>query len=167
MNNKTFLAVAAVLSLALMAPSSQAGGLFKKKDSAEKEQSAAEQDKSQKWEADYIRRNIVRGKTTMDDIRAIWGRPTDVAYDGDGIETWWYEREKSGARGVLTKLRRVASPFTGDAARAVRKTDNAVDTVDQGRDLSREATDKNAVINHITLNFDEKGVVSEVTFNNW
>lgn len=165
MNNKMLLGVAIALSLALVSPPSDAGGLFRKKDAAEKEQATQdEQQKSERWEAAFIKRNIVPGKTSMDDIKGIWGRPDSVDSGGNS-EVWWFYREESGARGVLTKLRRAAGPFTGTVPRAIRGADNTVDTVEQGRDVKRSANDETAIINSITVFFDENGIVSEMNFN--
>lgn len=165
MNNKILLGAAVLLSLGLMSPPSEAGGLFRKKDPAEKERAAAEeQAKAQKWEAAYIKRTIIPGKTSMADIKGIWGRPSSTDNTGN-TEVWWFYREDSGARGLVTKLRRAASPFSGTAPRAIRGTDNAIDTVDHGRDIKRDANDETGIINSITVFFDEKGIVSEMSFN--
>ena len=166
MNNKILLGAAVLLSMGLMSPPSEAGGLFRKKDPAEKEQAAAEeQAKAQKWEAAYIKRTITPGKTSMADIKDIWGRPSSTNSNGNS-EIWWFYREESGVRGLVGKMRRVAGPFSGSAPSAIRGADNAMDTAEHGRDIKRKAGDETAIVNTITVFFDEKGIVSEMNFTN-
>lgn len=176
MNTKTLLAVAALLTLTLSAPVSEAGGLFRKKKDAEQTEDTSQKDAKAaqdeaRWEVDFIKKNIIQGKTTKEQVRAIWDQPADISYAGDGIEYWSYNRSSSGGRGLVGRLSRAGDAFSRITGRgtvaggAAKQTEQSMKGTDTMQDLGRQTSGKTRKINNISLTFNEKGIVTELYFS--
>lgn len=69
---------------------------------------AKEPSVTQKYDRQYVRANLVKGKTTPDEVKQKFGKPHEVTAetdeDGDN-ESWTYKRSEEGARGVFNKAK--------------------------------------------------------------
>src|SRR5688572_19742256 len=101
---------------------------------------AKEPSGTQKYDRQYIRANLVKGKTTPEDVKQKFGRPheVDTRSDENGdYEYWTYKRSEEGARGLFNKARDKLSAVsglsggrggTGAASDAVYRAENKADT---------------------------------------
>ncbi len=77
---------------------------------------AKEPSVTQKYDRQYIRANLVKGKTTPDDVKQKFGRPheVDTRSDENGdYEDWTYKRSEEGARGLFNKAKDKLSAVSG------------------------------------------------------
>ncbi|MDR6842743.1 hypothetical protein [Pseudoxanthomonas sacheonensis] len=96
---------------------------------------AKEPSVAQKYDRQYVRANLVKGKTTPDEVKQKFGKPHEVETrtneDGD-YEDWIYIRSEEGARGLFNKARNKLSAVSGlSGGRGGTSTaDNALETTE-------------------------------------
>lgn len=124
----------------------------------------------QKYSAEYIRSHVVIGKTTSEEVEAMFGKPHDVSGSmstGGGSTTWRYSRsEEKSAGKLLSSIR----SKVGSAADLIGE--NAYEIVGATYEAQRKLNDVNNLTGagsgsakYATIYFSFKNnVVDSVTF---
>ena len=60
-----------------------------------------------KFSQSYIESHLFKGKTTMQEVQALYGQPFRLSTQGGNRVYWTYRPEQSGTMGILTNIARV------------------------------------------------------------
>lgn len=69
---------------------------------------AKEPSVTQKYDRQYVRANLIKGKSTPDEVKQKFGKPHQVTAETDengDNESWTYKRSEEGARGIFNKAK--------------------------------------------------------------
>ncbi|QIQ21359.1 hypothetical protein [Zophobihabitans entericus] len=95
-----------------------------------------------KFESQYVKSNLIVGKTTQDQVIAAFGSPDSKSLDNNGNETWLYRKDEG-----FDMLSAVSGYIPGGSAAA-------------GANDARNDANEKGTYNRLWVSFNKKGIVT-------